>query len=53
MNQVVFLTAFLSGDILLVDSVLIARRNWRPDVPPYNLQARTLDVLLRPAKRVA
>ncbi len=52
LNEVVFLTAFLSGDILLIASFLVARHNWLPDLPPYNLQTRALDVLLHPAKYV-
>ena len=52
LNEVVFLSAFLSGDILLIASFAVARRNWRPDRPPYSLQTRALDVLLHPAKHV-
>jgi hypothetical protein len=31
---------------------VVARLNWRPDQPPYNLQTRSLDVLFHPAKYV-
>jgi len=50
--QVVFLTALFAGDILLVASFVVARFNWRPDVPPYNLRTRVLDVSLHPARYV-
>ena len=52
MNEVIFLTAIPSGVILLTASLMVARLNWRPDVPPYDLQTRSLDVLLHPAKYV-
>jgi hypothetical protein len=52
LNQAVFLTAILSGGILLTASFVVARFNWRPDQPPYSLQTRSLDVLLHPAKYV-
>ena len=52
LNEVVFLTALLMGDALLISSFLIARHNWRPDLPPYNLRTRAFDVLLHPAKYV-
>lgn len=52
MNEVVFLTAILSGVALLITSFVVARLNWRPDQPPYNLQTRSLGVLLHPAKYV-
>ena len=52
MNEVTFLTAILSGVILLTASFVVARFNWRPDLPQYNLQTRSLDVLLRPVKYV-
>ena len=51
-NEVVFLTAILSGVVLLVASFVVARLNWRPDQPSYNLHTRSLDVLLHPAKYV-
>jgi len=51
-NQAIFLTAFLTGDVLLIASFLVARFNWRPDVPPYNLRTNTFDVLWNPAKYV-
>ena len=46
-NEVVFLTAILSGVVLLVASFVVARLNWRPDQPSYNLHTRSLDVLLQ------
>ena len=46
LNQVVFLTALLSGDISL------ARLNWRTDLRPYNLRTSALDVLFRPSTYV-
>ena len=52
MNEEVFLTAILSGAVLLVTSFVVARLNWRPDETPYNIRTRSLDVLLRPAKYV-
>lgn len=52
LNEMIFLSAFLSGDILLIASFLNARQNWRRDLPPYNLQTHALDVLLRPSKYV-
>lgn len=52
LNQTVFLTALLSGDILLVASFLVARLNWRPDLPLYNFRTRSVDVLLHHAKYV-
>jgi hypothetical protein len=52
LNEVVFLTAILSGAVLLITSFMVARLNWRPDQPPYNLQTRSLDVLLHPARYV-
>jgi len=51
-NELVFLVAFLSGDILLIASFIVARLNWRLDLPPYNLRTRSLDVLLHPSKYV-
>lgn len=50
LNEAVFLTAILSGVVLLTASFVVARLNWRPDQPPYNLQTRSLDVLLHPGK---
>jgi hypothetical protein len=52
-NEAIFLTAFLLGDILLIASFLNTRQNWRPDLPPYNLQTSALDVLLHPSKYVS
>ena len=52
LNEVVFLTAILSGAVLLITSFVVARLNWRTDQPPYNLQTRSLDVLLHPARYV-
>jgi len=52
LTEVIFLTAILSGVILLIASFVVARLNWRADLPPYNLQTRSLDVLLHPAKYV-
>ena len=52
MNQVVFLTALLSGIFLLVASFVVARFHWRADIPPYSLKTRSMDVLLHPAKYV-
>ena len=51
-NEVVFLTAILSGVVLLVASFVVARLNWRPDQPSYTLYTRSLDILLLPAKYV-
>lgn len=52
MNEAVFLTAILSGVVQLITSFVVERLNWRPDQPPYNLQTRSLEVLLHPAKYV-
>jgi len=52
LNEAVFLAAILFGVILLASSFLVARLNWRLELPPYNLQTRSLDVLLHPAKYV-
>lgn len=52
LNEAVFLTAILSGVFLLTTSFVVARLNWRPDQPSYNLHTRSSDVLLHPAKYV-
>lgn len=49
-NEAVFLTALILGDALLIASFVIARLNWRRDVPPYNLRTSSLDVLRHPEK---
>ena len=52
LNEAVFLTAILSGVFLLTTSFVVARLNWRPDQPPYNLRTRSFDLLLHFAKYV-
>ena len=51
-NEVVFLTSMLAGVAVLIVSMVTARLNWRPDIPPYSLRTRSLDVLLHPVKYV-
>jgi hypothetical protein len=49
-NEAVFLTSLILGDLLLVASFAITRLNWRADEPPCNLRASSLDVLRHPEK---
>ena len=48
MNEALFLTAVLAGTILLIAGMMVARLNWRSDVPPHSLRTRSADVLLHP-----
>jgi len=50
LNEAIFLTAMLSGIVPVVAGVVITRLNWRPDVPPYSLRTRSLDVLMHPER---
>ena len=49
-NEALFLTTVLGGTILLIAGIMVARLNWRSDVPPYSLRTRSTDVLLHPEK---
>jgi hypothetical protein len=51
-TEAAFLALVFSGVIALLASMLVTRLHWRPDIPPYSRQTRSLDVTLHPERYV-
>ena len=51
-TEVVFLSLLFAGLFALLAGVMVTRLHWRPDIPPYGLGSRVLDVTLHPQNYV-
>ena len=51
-TEAAFLGLLFAGVAALLAGVMLTRLNWRPDIPPYGLGTRFLDVTLHPDRYV-
>jgi hypothetical protein len=51
-SEAAFLSLLFSGISALVAGVGLTRLHWRPDIPPYGLRTRSLQVMLHPERFV-
>ena len=50
MHLALYLTLLISGNLALVASLSLTRRNWRTDIEPFSIRSRTFHVALFPAR---
>ena len=51
-NETAFLSLLFLGLFALLAGIMMTRLNWHPDIPPYGLRTRLLDVMRHPERYV-